>query len=115
MQVPVKKRLPCYVWNNLKRNLCFAGWRKLYTMNSKHFDYYAKHESRSFSDQQQVITYSFNDNEKTIIGAMEEKGDLIFLYEYRGKYIGTEFFISFSKNSISYKLIKIGEATKEVI
>ena len=82
-------------------------------MDSKHFDYYTKYENRSYSDQKQVITYSFNDNERTIIGSMEEKGDLIFLYEYRGKYIGTEFFISFSKNSTSYKLIKVDEATKE--
>jgi hypothetical protein len=37
---------------------------------------------------------------------MEKKG-LIFLYEYRGEYIGIEFFISFSKESISYKLIKV--------
>ena len=84
-------------------------------MERKHFDYYAKYENKSFSDQKQVITYSFNDDERTIIGAMEEKGDLIFLYEYRGKYIGTEFFISFSKNSISYKLIKVDRATKEEI
>ena len=82
-------------------------------MDSKHLDYYANYGNRSFSDQKQVITYSFNDTEKTIIGAMQEKGDLIFLYEYRGKYIGTEFFISFSKDSTSYKLIKVDEATKE--
>lgn len=79
-------------------------------MDRKHFDYYAKQENRSFSDQKQLLTYSFNDVEKTIIGAMKEKGDLIFLYEYRGKYVGMEFFISFSKNSVSYKLIKIEEA-----
>jgi hypothetical protein len=76
-------------------------------MDRKHFDYYTKHESRSFSDQKQTITYSFNDHERTIIGAMEEKENLIFLYEYRGKYVGTEFFISFSKTSSSYKLIKV--------
>ena len=80
-------------------------------MDRKHFDYYAKDENRSFSDQKQVIIYSFNDDERKIIGAMIEKGDLIFLYEYRGDYIGTEFFISFSKDSISYKLIKVDEAT----
>jgi hypothetical protein len=80
-------------------------------MERKHFDYYAKHEDRSFFDQKQLITYSFNDNEKTITGAMKEKDNLIFLYEYRGEYVGTEFFISFSKNSISYKLIKVDEAT----
>ncbi|HEY6503657.1 MAG TPA: hypothetical protein VIZ28_06740 [Chitinophagaceae bacterium] len=76
-------------------------------MERKHIDYYTKHENRSFSDQKQLITYSFNDDERTITGAMEEKGDLIYLYEFRGKFIGTEFFISFSKKSISYKLIKV--------
>lgn len=40
---------------------------------------------------------------------MEEREDLIYLYEYRGKYIGIEFFISFSKNSISYKLLKVDQ------
>jgi hypothetical protein len=80
------------------------------TMERKHVDYYAKQENKSFADQKQLITYSFNDHEKTIIGAMQEKDNLIYLYEYRGKYVGTEFFISFSKNSISYKLIKVAEA-----
>ena len=80
-------------------------------MERKHIDYYTKHEGRSYSDQKQLITYSFNDHERTIVGAMEEKDNLIFLYEYRGKYIGTEFFISFSKKSISYKLIKVTETT----
>jgi len=79
-------------------------------MERKHVDYYTKHEDRSFSEQKQVITYSFNDHEKTIIGAMREKDNLIFLYEYRGKVVGTEFFISFSKTSISYKLINVDEA-----
>ncbi|MEI9911500.1 MAG: hypothetical protein WDO71_18730 [Bacteroidota bacterium] len=78
-------------------------------MERKHIDYYTKHENRSFSDQKQVITYSFNDDERTIVGAMEEKDNLIYLYEYRGKLVGTEFFISFSKNSISYKLLKVAE------
>jgi len=78
-------------------------------MSTKQSDYYTKHESKVFSDHRQIITYSFNDKEKTIIGAMEEKDNLIFLYEYRGKYVGTEFFISFHKNSISYKLLKVDE------
>jgi hypothetical protein len=43
---------------------------------------------------------------------MEEREGLIFLYEYRGKYIGIEFFISFSKQSLSYKLLKIDEAQR---
>jgi hypothetical protein len=63
-------------------------------------------------DQQQLITYSFNEKEQTITGIIEEREGLIFLYEYRGKYIGTEFFISFSKNSASYKLIKVNEIVK---
>jgi len=42
---------------------------------------------------------------------MMEKKDLIFLYEYRGEYVGIEFFISFSKESISYKLIKVEEVS----
>lgn len=75
----------------------------------KHSNYYTDHEKRSFPDQKQLITYSFNEKEQTIVGTMEEREGLIFLYEYRGKYVGTEFFISFSKNSISYKLIKINE------
>lgn len=80
-------------------------------MERKHIDYYTKHENRSFSDKKQLITYSFNDDERTIVGAMEEKDNLIYLYEYRGKLVGTEFFISFSKKSISYKLLKVGETS----
>jgi hypothetical protein len=80
-------------------------------MERKHIDYYTKHENRSFSDQKRLITYSFNDTERTIVGAMEEKDNLIYLYEYRGKLVGTEFFISFSKQSISYKLINVSETT----
>jgi hypothetical protein len=78
-------------------------------MNSKQADYYAKLKSRLFSNQTQRITYSFNDIERTITGIMQEREDFIYLYEYRGQYIGTEFFISFSKKSISYKLIKVDE------
>jgi hypothetical protein len=78
-------------------------------MERKHIDYYTKYGNRSFSDEKQLITYSFNDDERTILGSMEEKDNLIYLYEYRGKLVGTEFFISFSKKSISYKLLKVGE------
>jgi hypothetical protein len=77
-------------------------------MHTKTIDYY-KHEKRSFPDQRQLITYSFNEKEQTITGIIEEREGLIFLYEYRGKYIGIEFFISFSKNSSSYKLIQVNE------
>ena len=64
---------------------------------------------KTLPDQKQLISYSFNEKEQTIIGIVEEKGDLIYLYEYRGKYIGLEFFISFSKSSVSYKLIEVNE------
>ena len=60
-----------------------------------------------------MITYSFNEQEQTIVGIMEEREGLIFLYEYRGKYIGIEFFISFSKQSISYKLLKVDDMTPQ--
>lgn len=56
-----------------------------------------------------MIKYSFNEKEQTIIGHMEEKEGQIYLFEYRGLYVGTEFFISFSKQSISYKLIEVNE------
>lgn len=82
---------------------------KLSIMNSKQVDYYAKLKPQLFSDQPQRITYSFNETERTITGIIREKEDLIYLYEYRGQYIGIEFFISFSKKSISYKLIKVDE------
>jgi hypothetical protein len=82
-------------------------------MDKRYFDYYASHENWTFSDQQHLITYSFNDAERTIIGEVKEKDDLIYLYEYRGKYIGTEFFISFSKKSSSYKLIKVVQGNGE--
>lgn len=78
-------------------------------MNGKQVDYYSKLKPKLFSDQKQRITYSFNETEKTITGLMQEKEDLIYLYEYRGLYIGIEFFISFSKTSVSYKLLKVDE------
>jgi hypothetical protein len=80
-------------------------------MHGKNFDYYSSYQPKSFP-QKHLITYSFNEVERTITGVMLEKNDLIFLYEYRGEYIGTEFFISFSKESISYKLIKVEEMSK---
>ena len=78
-------------------------------MHDRYFNYYSRFEAPTFPREKQLITYSFNDSERTITGIMLEKKDLIFLYEYRGEYIGTEFFISFSKQSISYKLIKVEE------
>ena len=80
-------------------------------MHNKNSDYYSNYEPRTFPDQKQLITYSYNETERTITGIMLERKDLIFLYEYRGEYIGIEFFISFSKESISYKLIKVEELT----
>ena len=80
-------------------------------MGTRYFNYYGSHKEKSFPDQKQLITYSFNEKEQTIIGIMEEKEDLIYLYEYRGKYVGIEFFISFSKESVSYKLIGVNEIT----
>jgi hypothetical protein len=80
-------------------------------MHSKNFDYYSSYEPKLFPDKY-LITYSFNETENTITGVMLEKNGLIFLYEYRGEYIGTEFFISFSKQSISYKLIKVEEMSR---
>ena len=82
-------------------------------MHDKRYDYYSRIETRSFPEQKQLITFSFNENERTITGVMQEREDLIYLYEYRGKYIGVEFFISFSKRSISYKLIKIEDAAMQ--
>jgi len=81
-------------------------------MHSKAFNYYAAYETELLPDKKQLITYSFNDIETSITGILLEKNNCIYLYEYRGKYIGNEFFISFSKESISYKLIKVEEAEK---
>lgn len=83
-------------------------------MKQSNFEYITKHKSKSFADARQRITYSFNNVEITIIGQVEEDGNNISLYEYRGKYIGTEFLISFSKNSVSYKLINIDEDYNEM-
>ncbi len=46
---------------------------------------------------------------------MEEEGNIICLYEYRGIYVGTEFLISFAKNSVSYKLISVDENENELV
>lgn len=83
-------------------------------MNNSNFEYITKHKSKSFTDAKQRITYSFNNLEKTIIGQVEEEGNNIFLFEYRGKYIGTEFLISFSKQSVSYKLIQVDEKENDL-
>ena len=85
------------------------------TLKQQNFEYITKHKSKSLNDVTQRITYSFNNLESTIIGQVEEDGNNICLYEYRGKYIGTEFLISFSKNSVSYKLLNVEEKQTEVI
>lgn len=74
-------------------------------MKQGNFDYLTKRKAKVFADPQQRITYSYNNVENTIVGYVEEDGDLICLYEYRGKYFGTEFLISFSRHSASYKLL----------
>jgi hypothetical protein len=76
-------------------------------VNTIKTNYYANHEEKLFPDQKQSITYSYNGTEQTIIGIIEEKNGFIYLYEYRGKYVGIEFFISFAKNSGTYKIIKV--------
>jgi len=73
------------------------------------FDFLSRHKAKTFPDTPRRITYSYNNVENTIIGHIEEEGDLIWLYEYRGQYFGTEFLISFSRNSASYKLIGADE------
>jgi len=80
------------------------------TMDKKSFNYYSNHHTKSFPEQKQLITYTFNDIQMAIVGIVEEKDNLIYLYEYRGKYVGIEFFISFSKQSTSYKLLTVSEA-----
>lgn len=82
---------------------------KTTALKQGNFDYLHKHERKFFDEPLRRITYSFNAVENTIVGHVEENGDLICLYEYRGKYYGTEFLISFSKNSVSYKLINSEE------
>ena len=83
-------------------------------VKQNNFEHITKHKSKSFADLKQRITFSYNNIESTIIGQVEEEGNQIFLYEYRGKYIGTEFLISFAKNSASYKLINIDEKQNEL-
>lgn len=71
-----------------------------------HFDFLSTHKAKSFDTAPRRIIYSYNNVENTIEGYVQEEGDLICLYEYRGQYFGTEFLISFSKNSSSYRLIE---------
>jgi hypothetical protein len=77
-------------------------------MTRKQSDDFAREDRVTLLAQEPIsFTYSFNHIERTVIGQVEERNNQIYLYEYRDKYIGTEFFISFSKESVSYKLIKV--------
>lgn len=77
-------------------------------MTRKQAENSAKEDREALLAQEPVsFTYSFNNIERTVIGQVQESENHIYLYEYHGKYIGTEFFISFSKESVSYKLIKV--------
>jgi hypothetical protein len=81
------------------------------TMTRKQSEYFAREDRQMLLTQEPVrFTYSFNNVERTVIGQVQERDNQIYLYEYRDKYIGTEFFISFSKESVSYKLIKVDGA-----
>jgi hypothetical protein len=81
-------------------------------MVTKKINYYGEHVDKVFPDQKQLITFSHNEKEQTIIGIVEEKNGFIYLYEYRGQFAGTEFYISFSKDSQNYKLIKVSDYNK---
>jgi hypothetical protein len=76
-------------------------------MNKPYFNYYSGHEAKLFPEQKQLITYSFAGEEFTIVGNIEIKEPFIYLYEYRGLLVGTEFLISFAKASTSYKLVNV--------
>jgi hypothetical protein len=75
--------------------------------------YYSEYVKKSLPEQQQLITFSYDEEEKTINGVLLEEADRVYLYEYRGRYIGHEFLISFSKDSIFYKLVKVEDAPSQ--
>ncbi|HMK27936.1 MAG TPA: hypothetical protein VK483_18035 [Chitinophagaceae bacterium] len=75
--------------------------------------YYADYVQKPIPEQQQLITFSYDEMEKTINGVFLEDPERIYLYEYRGRYIGNEFLISFSKDSIFYKLVKVEDAPSQ--
>jgi len=74
----------------------------------KHFDYYTSTRANRVPDHSNWITYSFNDSERTIVGAIEEKNNLIFLYD-TVEICRNRILYFFFENSISYKLIKVDE------
>jgi hypothetical protein len=82
-------------------------------MTKNNFEYYSNFREKIFSDQKKLITYLFNETEQKIVGLIEEKENLIYLYEYRGKFVGYEFLISFSKDSASYRLINVTDMNEE--
>jgi len=75
--------------------------------------YYSDYVNKPLPEQQQMITFSYDEMEKTINGVLIEDTERIYLYEYRGRYIGNEFLISFSKDSIFYKLVKVEDAPSQ--
>ena len=75
--------------------------------------YYADYVKKALPEQQQLITFSYDEMEKTINGVCVEDTERIYLYEYRGRYVGNEFLISFSKDSIFYKLVKVEDAPSQ--
>ena len=76
-------------------------------MKQKLVTHLPQHISKSITENLQTITFSIFNLERTIVGIIEQTENYIYLYEYRGKQTGTEFYISFSKESISYKLINV--------
>lgn len=90
-------------------SLTCTTYNKKYILKNKAMYTLHQHTSRGVTDNLQAITYTVAGVEHTITGIMEEVDNYIYLYEYRGKQTGTEFFISFSKNSTSYKLLDVQE------
>lgn len=83
-------------------------------MKHQNFESLSHHRSKAFSNPSQRIVYSYNNEENTILGHVEEDGNFIWLYEDRGKFFGTEFLISFSKDSSTYKLIQVEDTANWV-
>ncbi len=77
-------------------------------MTRKQSEDFAREDRAALLAREPVsFSYSFNNVTRTVIGQVLEGESHIYLYEYRDKFIGTEFFISFSKESVSYKLLKV--------
>ena len=76
-------------------------------MHKNYLDYYTSHEEKIFPDKKQLITYSFNEVDERSLGLWKKKRTLSICMSTGEKYIGFEFFISFSKKPISYTLIQV--------